>query len=78
MRCQVLGQSHFASEEKDMAQVVAFPAFAPRTSRRAKSVCRADGDGVFGKVIVFTGVWHERVDAAEKRKKPKKVRKPKA
>lgn len=70
--------SHFASEEKDMAQVVAFPAFAPRTSRRSKTVCRADGDGVFGKVIVFTGVWHERVETGEVRKKPKKAKKPKA
>jgi hypothetical protein len=62
----------------NMARVVAFPASAPRTSRRDKSVCRVDGDGVFGKVIVFTGVWHERVDTGEARKKPKKARKTKA
>jgi len=62
-----------------MAQVVAFPAFAPRTSRRSKTSSRADGDSVFGKVIVFTGVWHERVEAGDVRKKPKKkARKPKA
>jgi len=61
-----------------MAQVVAFPAFAPRTSRRKKMVGRADGDSVFGKVIVFTGVWHERVEAGEIGKKTKKARKPKA
>lgn len=61
-----------------MAQVVAFPTFAPRTSRRSKTVGRADGDGVFGKVIVFTGVWHERVDAPQTRKKQKRAKKPKA
>lgn len=44
-----------------MAQVVAFDAFAPRIARRAEPANRANGETVFGKVIVFTGVWHERV-----------------
>lgn len=51
-----------------MAQVVAFPAFVPRTDPAARRASRKDGDGRFGKVIVFTGVWHEqtgRKDAAE-------------
>lgn len=43
-----------------MAQVVAFPAFAPRTAPVKKKI-RSDGDDCFGRVIVFTGVWHERV-----------------
>jgi hypothetical protein len=60
-----------------MAQVVAFPAFAPRTNRRKSTTCRADGDSVFGKVIVFTGVWHERVEKDAVCEKPKKVTKPK-
>lgn len=54
-----------------MAQVVAFPAFAPRT---ALSV-RADGDRSTGKIIVFTGVWHERVENDENRPKPGKPEK---
>lgn len=62
-----------------MAQVVAFPTFASRTSRRSKNVCRANGDGGFGKVIVFTGVWHERVETRELRcKTKKKAAKPKS
>ncbi|WP_223477126.1 hypothetical protein [Oricola indica] len=60
-----------------MAQVVAFPSFAPRTARRPKTVRRVDGDSVFGKVIVFTGVWHERVDGEDLPEAPKKRRKPK-
>ena len=60
-----------------MAQVVAFPAFAPRTSRRRNTAGRADGEAVFGKIIVFTGVWHERVDNGETREKSKKTTKPK-
>ena len=61
-----------------MAQVVAFPAFAPRTSRRQNTIDRADGEVVFGKIIVFTGVWHERVESGEASKKPGKTRRPKA
>lgn len=59
-----------------MAQVVAFQAFAPRTARGRKTAKRADGDSVFGKVILFTGVWHERVDNIDPSKKAKKARKP--
>lgn len=60
-----------------MAQVVAFPAFAPRIARRPSTAGRANGDGGSGKVIVFTGVWHERVDAFATREKRAKVTKPK-
>lgn len=48
-----------------MAQVVAFDAFAPRIARRTEMEKRANGDSAFGKVIVFTGVWHERVAPSE-------------
>mgnify|MGYP000138506902 FL=1 len=60
-----------------MAQVVAFDAFAPRIARRQKTANRANGDSVFGKVILFTGVWHERVERSETVKDAKRVRKPK-
>ncbi len=61
-----------------MAQVVAFDAFAPRIARRRKAADRANGDSVFGKVILFTGVWHERVEQARASENArKKARKPK-
>ena len=60
-----------------MAQVVAFETFAPRIARRRKTAKRADGDSVFGKVIVFTGVWHERVERNGSTDSGKKARKPK-
>lgn len=43
-----------------MAQVVAFQTFAPRIGRRPRAA-GSNGDGVSGKVIIFTGVWHERL-----------------
>ncbi len=60
-----------------MAQVVAFEAFAPRIARRQKSATRANGDSVFGKVILFTGVWHERVERSETVKETNRARRPK-
>ena len=48
-----------------MAQVVAFDAIAPRIARQPRTANRANGETVFGKIIVFTGVWHERVDPPE-------------
>lgn len=60
-----------------MAQVVAFEAFAPRIARRRSTENRANGDNAFGKVIVFTGVWHERVDRSAPAETRKKAIKPK-
>lgn len=59
-----------------MAQVVAFQTFAPRIARQRKTVTRANGDKAFGKVIVFTGVWHERVDEPDPPVTEKKASKP--
>jgi hypothetical protein len=55
-----------------MAQVVTFPHFPPRTARRSAQEEQADGDENKGKVIVFTGVWQERVTASTPKKKRKK------
>ncbi len=44
-----------------MAKVVAFPSIAPRTAPDEKTVLRADGETT-GDILVFTGVWHERVN----------------
>jgi hypothetical protein len=74
MKCQFM-RDITASEEASMAQVVTFPRFAPRTARRRKSVTGVDGASVFGKIIVFTGVWHERVESAAKRKPAAKAAK---
>lgn len=56
-----------------MAQLVAFP--APSTDPRPRKA-RADGDGTYGKILMFTGVWQERHAENEERSKtpPRKGR----
>ena len=50
-----------------MADVVTFPFIAPRTGRKKQTAVRADGDTKHN-VVVFTGVWHERVNNPKRQK----------
>ena len=59
-----------------MGQVVPFPSNASRTARRMTEFTGADEDGK-EKVVMFTGVWHERVERRKTAKRPKRASKAK-
>lgn len=57
------------SEEKEMAEVIAFP-IAPRTARTRATDHGTDGADRQADVLLFTGVRYERTDCGDDDREP--------